>query len=195
MSKKTLIKRKNKTLIDIPYYDEFIKNPERKNRYFKRYPKTYKISKKITQRSYSPKLKRKDKVVTFILETNQFYLLNNIYCVLNLESLKNVLRKGYPSIDKVLRRNLVESNKAYPTLLVALKFTISLTTINSQDQKSTYFIGSKNEIFTCLDDFCTFYETFMRKYYLDTQYDNHFNGIHINLIYRYGKNKTKKNHT
>lgn len=82
MKKLKILKRKNKTLIDVPYYDEFIRNPDRKIRYFKRYPKTYKLKKKITKKSFVNHLGRKDKDVTFIIETNHFYLLlKSIACI------------------------------------------------------------------------------------------------------------------
>lgn len=192
MTKRKLIKRRNKTLIDIPYYDDFIHSPERKNRYFKRYLKTYKLIKRVTKKLYINHLGRQDKNVIFFIDAGVFYLLNTIYTVLNFESIKNILRENYPSIDRVLYRNYIEINKKKPSLLVAMNFTLSLTIINSQNKERHFVTGSKHEIFTNLDDFCLFYETFIRKYYLDKEYDIRFNEIQIGLFYRYGGNKTKK---
>lgn len=191
---KKKINIKNKSLLNVPYYDEFSDNIQRKARYFKRYPKDYKITKKIKKNIYPNYLGRKDKTITFFFKTDSFFLLNNIYCVLNLESIKKLLIKSYPSIEKVLNRNLKEIQKPTPSLLVVMNFRISLTTINSQGSEKKYIVGSHNEIFTNLDEFCNYYEKFMRKYYLDTQYDNFFDGIHVQLIYRYAKkNNNKKN--
>lgn len=156
---KKLISRKNKKLIDIPYYDVFVKDPKRKERYFKRYTKNYAVS-KIIRKLHKNK---KNKDITLLLETDKFYLLNNIYCVLNLESIKKVLRENYPTIDKILKRNEKECNKPQPSLLVSMSFTFLLTTINFQDQKSTYIVGSKHEIFTNLNEFCNFCRNFIFK--------------------------------